>query len=107
MKNIIALVITLSLLLALSVLAADAPDTIVFQTKMGNVTFNHQAHVERAKNECSTCHDSLFPQSREPINFKAGMHRPAEANKTSCGHCHNPEGPAFETKGNCNKCHVK
>jgi hypothetical protein len=35
------------------------------------------------------------------------MHKPAEAAKKSCGHCHNPEGPAFETKGNCAKCHVK
>jgi hypothetical protein len=35
------------------------------------------------------------------------MHKPAETGKTSCGSCHNPGGPSFETKGNCAKCHVK
>jgi c(7)-type cytochrome triheme protein len=74
---------------------------------MGNVTFDHKAHTEKAEGDCTTCHDKLFPQSREPINFKAGMHRPAETNKTSCGGCHNPDGPSFETKGNCTNCHVK
>ncbi len=87
--------------------AADAPDKLVFEAKMGNVTFNHTAHVERMESDCTACHDKLFPQSRAPLNFKAGMHKPAEANQTSCGGCHHPDGKAFATAGNCNKCHVK
>lgn len=86
---------------------APAPDKITFESKMGNVTFNHAAHVMRAKGDCMTCHDKLFPQSKAPLNFKAGMHKPAEDAKTSCGGCHVAGGAAFEVKGNCAKCHVK
>ncbi|MGD1071172.1 MAG: c(7)-type cytochrome triheme domain-containing protein [Bryobacteraceae bacterium] len=83
------------------------PEQVVFTAKTGNVTFNHTAHVKRANNDCQTCHDKLFPESRAPINFKAGLHKTAETAKTSCGGCHNPGGAAFESKGNCAKCHVK
>lgn len=84
------------------------PQKLVFETKMGNVTYDHAAHVKRAKGDCKVCHDKLFQQSsKAPLNFKAAMHKTAEANKTSCGACHHPAGAAFETKGNCAKCHVK
>jgi c(7)-type cytochrome triheme protein len=107
MKTLAAFLLILSLLVTLSAIAADAPDKIEFESKMGNVTFDHKAHTERAKEDCTVCHDKLFPQSREPINFKAGMHKPAEADKTSCAGCHHAGGAAFETKGNCKNCHVK
>jgi len=92
--------------------AQDVPDKIVFPSKTGNVSFNHTAHSQRAKEDCSACHPALFPQSRAPINYKARMHKTAETAKTSCGGCHNPSGgplavKAFETKGNCAKCHVR
>ncbi|HYM12583.1 MAG TPA: cytochrome c3 family protein, partial [Bryobacterales bacterium] len=65
-------------------------------------------HVERAKGDCKTCHPALFQQSASaPLNFKANMHKTAEAGKTSCAHCHVAGGMAFETKGNCQKCHKK
>ena len=104
---------TLFLLLVLGALAfsglraADAPDKLTFESKMGNVTFDHAKHVEREGGECTTCHDKLFPQSRAPLNFKTGMHKPAEAKKASCAGCHHPGGKAFESKGNCKNCHVK
>lgn len=83
-------------------------DKIVFQSKMGNVTFDHAAHVKLANNDCATCHDKLFQKSSTaPLNFKANLHKTAEASMTSCGACHHPGGKAFETKGNCGKCHVK
>ena len=107
MKTLTVFFLCLALLVTLSAIAADAPDKIEFQAKMGKVTFDHKAHVERAGGKCEACHDKLFPQSRAPINFKAGMHRPAEQKKESCGGCHHAGGAAFETKGNCNKCHVK
>ena len=90
-----------------ALMAQKAPEQIVFQSKMGNVTFNHAAHVKRAKDDCQACHDKLFPQSKAPLNFKASMHQTAESAKASCGGCHNPSGPAFASKGNCAKCHVK
>ena len=85
----------------------EPPEQLVFESKLGNVTFQHTKHVEREGAECSTCHDTLFPQSRAPINFKKGMHKPAEAKKESCAACHVAEGKAFESKGNCRTCHVK
>lgn len=84
-----------------------APDKLVFESKMGKVTYDHAKHLERAKGDCKVCHDKLFTQSRAPINFKAGMHKPAEAKKIACAACHVAGGAAFETKGNCVKCHVK
>lgn len=84
-----------------------APAKMVFQSKTGNVTFDHEAHSKRAKDDCKVCHDKLWPQAKGDLGFKAGMHKPAEAKKTSCGACHHAGGPAFETKGNCTKCHVR
>jgi c(7)-type cytochrome triheme protein len=85
-----------------------APDKLTFQAKLGNITFNHAEHVKRAGNDCKACHDKLFQESATaPLNFKQGMHKPEEAAHTSCGFCHAPGGKAFETKGNCGKCHVK
>ncbi|MEW5978598.1 MAG: c(7)-type cytochrome triheme domain-containing protein [Acidobacteriota bacterium] len=83
------------------------PAQIVFEAKLGKVTFDHAKHVEREKNDCKVCHDKLFPQSKAPLNFGKGMHKPAEAAKTSCAACHVADGKAFESKGNCKKCHVK
>jgi c(7)-type cytochrome triheme protein len=75
---------------------------------MGNVTFDHAAHVKRANNDCKACHDKLFEESaKAPLNFKAAIHKTAETAQTSCGACHRPAGAAFESKGNCGKCHVK
>jgi c(7)-type cytochrome triheme protein len=87
--------------------ADKPPEKILYESKPGNVTFDHAKHTERAKNDCAVCHDKLFPQSRAPLNYKAGMHRPAEAKKQSCAGCHVAGGGAFESKGNCNTCHQK
>jgi c(7)-type cytochrome triheme protein len=83
-------------------------DKLLFKSKVGDVTFDHAAHVKHAKNDCKVCHDKLWPQSATaPLNYKAALHKTAEAKHTSCGFCHHPGGGAFESKGNCNKCHVK
>ena len=107
MKPFLTIALSLLLVAGLVALAAEAPDKMVFESKLGNVTFDHAKHTERVKQDCTACHDKLFPQSREPINFKKGMHRPAEKAKASCAGCHHNGGTAFETKGNCKKCHVK
>ncbi len=87
--------------------AKKPPEKIVFTSKMGNVTFQHAKHIEREKANCKTCHEQLFPQSDAPLNYKANMHKTAEASKTACAACHVAGGKSFETKGNCAKCHVK
>jgi c(7)-type cytochrome triheme protein len=107
MKTVAVIFFSLLLLVTLTALAADAPDKIVFESKMGNVTFDHKAHSESAEGDCTACHDKLFPQSREPINFKDKMHKTAEAAKTSCAGCHHDGGTSFATKGKCKTCHVK
>jgi len=85
-----------------------APDKLTFTAKNGNVTFDHAAHLKRANGNCATCHPKLFPQdAKAPLNFKAGLHKPAQQSQTSCGACHRPSGAAFDTTGNCAKCHVK
>ena len=109
MRTLFSILIIVSVACGLLALAADKPpEKLVFETKMGNVTYQHAKHLERAKGDCSVCHPKLFEQSaKAPLNFKAGMHQPAEANKTSCGACHVAGGAAFATAGNCAKCHVK
>jgi c(7)-type cytochrome triheme protein len=109
MRHLVSSIFALVMLAGLGVFAQPkAPEKLTFNTKMGNVTFNHAAHLMRAGGDCSKCHPSVFQQDKTaPLNFKANIHKTAETNKTSCGTCHNPSGPAFETKGNCNKCHVK
>ncbi len=94
----------------LAVAAETGPEKLVFTTKMGNVTFLHAKHNDRAKGDCKVCHDKLWPESaKAPLNYKEGMHKPAETKRTSCGACHYPKGPAFSSVGNCtnSKCHVK
>lgn len=103
----------LALLLSISlfpVLAQEkkAPESLTYQTKMGKVTYNHVEHAKRVEGHCAPCHDKLFQQSATaPLNYRPAMHKTAEAQKISCGSCHRPEGTAFESKGNCTKCHVR
>jgi c(7)-type cytochrome triheme protein len=83
------------------------PETILFEAKNGNVTFTHRKHYERVNNKCDTCHPKIFPQSREPINYKKANHRVAEAMYMSCGTCHAVGASSFAADSNCQKCHVK
>lgn len=95
---------------SIGMLAQDKkpPEKLTFTTKNGNVTFDHAAHIKRANGDCAACHPKLFQQdAKAPLNYKAGMHKTAESGHTSCGACHGPGGKAFESKGNCGKCHVK
>ena len=103
-------VFAVSFACALGIFAQDKkpPDKLVFKTKNGDVTFNHADHLKRANNDCKTCHDKLFQQdAKVPLNYKASLHKTAEAAKTACAACHVAGGAAFESKGNCAKCHVK
>ncbi len=83
------------------------PEKVTFEAKPGPVTFDHAKHIDAVKKDCKACHVALFPQAKAPLGYKESMHKKAEAGKTSCGACHVAEGMAFESKGNCQKCHVK
>lgn len=111
MRWVIGSLVALVALAGMAVAPAQekkAPATLVFTAKTGNVTFAHAKHSEREKGDCKVCHDTLWPQdSKAPLNYKAGMHKPAEAKKISCASCHVAGGKAFASTGNCNKCHAK
>jgi len=83
------------------------PETIEFQSSRdGNVIFTHKKHFDRVSGDCSTCHDKIFTQSREPINYGKALHRAAEAKRTACASCHAIGGTAFAADSNCTKCHL-
>jgi c(7)-type cytochrome triheme protein len=108
LRHYILTLIGTGLLLGWSAAAEDkTPEAkLTFTAKNGNVTFDHAAHMKHEKNDCKVCHDKLFQKSAaEPLKFKTSMHKPAEKAKTSCGFCHREGGAAFESKGNCAKCH--
>lgn len=110
MRTLIACLLAVGLAGVVGLFAQDkkAPEKLTFVTKNGNVTFDHAAHLKRANGDCSGCHDKRFKQdAKAPLNYKAALHRTAEADNTSCGSCHRAGGAAFESKGNCAKCHVK
>jgi len=92
-----------------AILAEDKklPEKITYEAKLGPVTFDHAKHVEVVKTDCKACHDAIFPQAKAPLSYKESMHKKAETEKKSCGACHVAGGKAFESKGNCQKCHVK
>ena len=97
MRHAIALLMAVTLVGAAMVAAQDKkpPEKLVFQSKRGDVSFTHAAHISRAKGECATCHEKPWPQSaREPLKSSEG-----------CRTCHHTDGSAFEMKGNCVKCH--
>jgi c(7)-type cytochrome triheme protein len=84
---------------------AVPPETILFASEYGNVTFGHRKHFERVNSDCATCHPAIFPQAREALNYGKARHRVAEEYKTSCASCHGIKGTAFAAERNCQKCH--
>ena len=110
MRRFVSAILPLLIAVALSTSAQEkkAPDKLIFKAKNGEVVFNHAQHVKAAKGDCKVCHDKLWPQSSTaPLNYKAAMHKTAEAKHTSCGFCHHPKGGSFQSQGNCNRCHTK
>jgi c(7)-type cytochrome triheme protein len=92
MKSIVAVVVLL-LFIAAPVIAAD---TITLQSKMGDVTFNHKVHGEKAG--CKACHPT------EPAGkFALGGKDPAHK---LCAGCHT-EKKAGPQANKCMDCHKK
>jgi|HubBroStandDraft_6_1064221.scaffolds.fasta_scaffold170237_3 c(7)-type cytochrome triheme protein len=83
------------------------PETILFPSKYGDVTFTHKKHFDRVGGDCSTCHTKLFPQSLAPLNYKKALHRAAEADRVSCASCHAVGGTSFAADSNCIRCHAQ
>ena len=94
--NKILVAVAAAFVLVGTAVAADAPASITFETKNGNVTFAHKSHQDRLKGDCKVCH----------TDGKGG--KIAGWSKDSahalCKKCHETEkkGP---TK--CAECHIK
>jgi hypothetical protein len=87
------MIILMMLITFASVGVAIAVDTVVYEAKKGNVTFNHKAHSE-VVGDCAKCHEG------EPAKIEIDK---ASAHKDACKTCHKEmSGP---TK--CNDCHKK
>lgn len=90
-----------------TVAAASAlPGEMRFNTSMGTATFDHAQHVNLAKGDCTACHNKLFPMARAELNYAPGLHKAAEAARSSCAGCHAPSGTAFASANNCQRCHT-
>ena len=74
---------------------------ITFASKKAKgVVFSHDFHVKDLGLTCQKCHSGLYitKEKDKPVTM-------AEMNQgKSCGACHNGKG-AFNSKGNCSKCH--
>lgn len=114
MKKLLIGFIGISFVLALSIFAADAPEKVVLQAKMGNVTFPHKAHSETLKITCVTCHHTTKEgQEAEKCSKCHGADPKAPAVKDAfhkvCQDCHKTknekEGKKAPTK--CTQCHIK
>jgi len=79
MRKTLAMVVALGMVLAAGTALAEgkkeAPKQLVFEAKQGAVTFDHAKHAEAAKNDCTACHDKLFPQEKAPLGYKEGCTR--------------------------------
>lgn len=81
------------------------PAKLVFDTALGEVSFDHETHILMAGEDCLRCHTKVFPFSRAPLGYAEDLHQKAEAGKSSCAACHHPGGAAFASADNCGKCH--
>ncbi|HNS72384.1 MAG TPA: Ni/Fe-hydrogenase cytochrome b subunit [bacterium] len=68
----------------------------------GQVTFNHESHVDTSEPNCSSCHAGLFSIRAS----KAGAVSKSPAiGHDQCGTCHNGE-KAFNYEESCDGCHM-
>jgi c(7)-type cytochrome triheme protein len=97
MRGLILLCAIAAVVGGLMIAADDAqpPGKLVFPSKVGDITFDHAAHVKREKGECASCHEKLWPKSTKvPLKSSDG-----------CKACHKAGGKSFETRDNCVRCH--
>jgi c(7)-type cytochrome triheme protein len=102
--RILTLALTALAILAVvgAAMAVTPGKTVEWDTSMGKVTFDGKTHAD-AKLSCMECHPKVFQMKSGSFDATMPDHNTGEK---YCWTCHNGE-KAFETKGNCTKCHVK
>jgi DnaJ-class molecular chaperone len=92
MKQLI-IIVAMSLVCAGGAVAEEAQKTMVLPSKSGDVTFEHQKHIEM-KNSCVPCHASGKGGKIEGFGKEMahdickGCHSSGSAGPTKCSGCH-------------------
>jgi hypothetical protein len=97
--------------------AAGPKDTVVFNVAQGKVTFNHKAHVDKVKIECTKCHHT-WKAGETSGKVCKDCHKEKAEGKTlavkdafhkDCQGCHSDLKKANKATGPtvCTQCHVK
>jgi len=92
-----------------NVSAKGMPKVVKLKAKMGTVTFDHAAHLKRAKHKCATCHHKVNGKSIKKnctsCHGKKGSKAPKAmtAFHKTCKSCHKKHGGPTKCKG----CHKK
>ncbi len=73
----------------------------------GQVTFNHESHVDAAKPACLSCHPKLFPMLKESAPKKGAMTHEKMDQGQYCGACHAKGKTAFAFDDGCENCHAE
>ncbi len=88
--------------------ALHLPQPILFEmgeTSPGQVTFDHESHVDPEEPNCRNCHLQLFSIRPEKAGKKAATDSGGPSEHQKCGSCHDGE-KAFNWEENCEGCHV-
>ena len=107
-RNILVALVAIGFVVAVAVIAATPPETVVIDSGTGTksgVSFNHKKHVDDLKIGCTVCHH----QMKDASDLEKA---------TKCVPCHNPdskhqvaEGEAPTAKDafhkSCTACHKK
>ncbi len=73
----------------------------------GQVTFNHDTHVDTAKPSCTTCHPRQFPMLQGKALKKGEITHEKMEKGQYCGACHGKGKAAFDfSDDNCQNCHA-
>jgi c(7)-type cytochrome triheme protein len=72
----------------------------------GQVTFNHDSHVDAKEPRCTACHPKLFPMLRGKALPKGAITHDKMEKGQACGACHGKGKAAFEFEDNCQNCHA-
>ncbi|MFO7811404.1 MAG: cytochrome c3 family protein [Pelovirga sp.] len=81
---------------------AAPPEEVVYEVKMGNVTFDHKAHL--ATGSCKDCH-----HTGEMVSCKDCHNKTSEVNNKDAFHglcidCHKEQGAG---PAKCTECHIR
>jgi c(7)-type cytochrome triheme protein len=72
----------------------------------GQVTFQHDSHVDAAKPTCLGCHPKRFPILKSAALPKGAITHEKMLKGEACGACHGKGKAAFDFEDGCENCHA-